>query len=188
MGTLKKILAIDPGQSTGWCVIEGRTKEAPYFNHLGWGTLKGWASYETMLTVYGPKVDVIVIEAFHARPEFLMRLAKSRKWVRMEEPEKVGYAKGVARTLHKVYVEHQPSDLAIGHAILPGTKHTSDTDKHRHQKDALAHAAVYNHRVLGNLYDGQANSIEQEDSTERVSHTPSIRVQASPRAFTNRKR
>lgn len=144
---MKRILAIDPGQSTGWVVIEGRTATKPYFNLVNHGTVKGWTAYEALFK-RASNIDVVVIEVFHARPEFLRRLAASKKWVRLEEPEKVGYAKGWCAAKGKLYVEQRPADMAIGHKLLPGTIHKSDSDPNRHWKDALAHAAVYNHSLI----------------------------------------
>lgn len=139
-----KILAIDPGKTTGWAQIDLESNKK--ITLCPFGTTK-----DTELTELIPQIresGIIVYEAWLTRPKHLQRGAFD--WDPMITPQVIGSLKTLCKVLGKpVPVEQQPSIKPVGYA-LAGMKYEQGK-KGTHWQDALAHAVFYAVKKLGAL-------------------------------------
>ena len=136
-----KLLAIDPGKTTGWAEVE----VIDYKIQLGiFGVTK-----DTTLVDLLPNIkaaDVVIYEAWLTRPKHLQRGAFD--WDPMITPQVIGSLMTLCKTLEKqTVVKQQPSVKPVGYAFA-GMKYVQGKQG-THWQDALAHAVYYAVKNLG---------------------------------------
>lgn len=138
-----KILAIDPGKTTGWANIEVKNNKI----ELGvFGNTKDTTLIELLPNL--TEVDIVIYEAWLTRPKHLQRGAFD--WDPMVAPQVIGSLLTLCKTLEKQeIVKQQPSIKPVGYA-LAGMKYVQGK-KGTHWQDALAHAVYYAVKTLGAL-------------------------------------
>ena len=128
MTTFKKILVLDPGESTGWVLTFGGEV-------LGGTCGKDHKAVMELITRYMP--DIIVFERFNLYPG----MAKSLAWNTFYACEVIGVIKFGAMVHQTPYVEQAPSVKKYAgnlpsnwkkdiQARQPITEHTKDAYKH----------------------------------------------------------
>lgn len=125
-----KLIAFDPGGTTGWCVMEN-TKRMP----LQIGELKNKDFYSGIKKLITPELDLVVVEDFIIRPEY------GTKWRKPDTPNKIGAIRLVCTELGIPEVLQQPSIKPVGYGwaglvYVKGKKGT-------HIEDAIAHGTYY---------------------------------------------
>lgn len=138
-----KILAIDPGKTTGWASIEVDEGKIT----LGiFGVTRDTTLVEIIDEIKA--TDIVIYEAWLTRPKHLERGAFD--WDPMITPQVIGSLLAHCKTLEKEVVEkQQPSVKPVGYA-LAGMKYVKGKQG-THWQDALAHAVFYAVKKLGAL-------------------------------------
>jgi hypothetical protein len=136
-----KILAIDPGKTTGWAEINVEDQVIS----LGiFGNTKDTTLVELIPNI--KEADVVVCEAWLTRPKNLQRGAFD--WDPMITPQVIGSLTTLCKALErKAPVKQQPSIKPVGYAFA-GMKYLAGKQG-THWQDALAHAVYYAVKQLG---------------------------------------
>ena len=125
-----KILALDPGKTTGWAIIYVNDKIV---------TLGSFGETKDMTLVeikeHIESSDVVVYEGFWIRPDKAKH--GSFDWNQMPAPQVIGSLKTLCNLFEKKLVEQQPSQR------IPGYGYLGLSSRKRHYEDALAHAMFY---------------------------------------------
>jgi hypothetical protein len=130
-----KILALDPGKTTGWACITVTDK----IIHLGqFGNCKDMELVE--LVPYIEDADVVVYESFYVRPD--MAMSGKFNWSEMPALKVIGSLMTLCKLHQKsTVVKQQPSQRVPGYAFA-GMNYKQKA-KGKHWQDALAHACFY---------------------------------------------
>ena len=136
-----KILALDPGKTTGWAEITIKDGKI----QLGiWGVTKDTTLVELIPNI--KEADIIVYEAWLTRPKHLQRGAFD--WDPMITPQVIGSLLTLCRALEKKEpVKQQPSIKPVGYGFA-GMKYVAGKQG-THWQDAIAHAVFYAVKKLG---------------------------------------
>jgi len=123
-----RILGIDPGDKTGYCLIERKPLDL-----IDRGVIENEDFNKWLLTWEDLELGIVVCEDWIKRPDF-----ESGRWATMGTAKKVGACGWRAFELGVTYVELQASDKPEGYKAAklpykPGKKGT-------HAEDASAHA------------------------------------------------
>lgn len=129
------IMAIDPGGTTGWCVIETpfNLLAADQFrnsNHI--------ITIEMLLDKYKP--DVVVVESFHLYPW----MAKTFTFQQLPVAELIGKIEYVV-TKRGIVLHKQPASARkiIKRKVLEATGIAKHLRGKQHARDAVMHALAY---------------------------------------------
>lgn len=125
------ILAIDPGETTGYVVAEADGLD--YDIKIS-GQFPNWRSLEELITYWLP--DVIIYEAFYLSPQ----IAKYKTRSTMPTVEVIGVLKYLAwkHTIGRLLVAQPPSSIEL--VSLP--RHLAGVSG-PHARDALKHLIAY---------------------------------------------
>lgn len=138
-----KVLAIDPGKSTGWAeiFIEDKVIKLGMF-----GVCKDTTLVELIPNI--KEADHLVYEAWLTRPKHLQRGAFD--WDPMITPQVIGSFLTLCKALEKPEpAKQQPSIKPVGYAFA-GMKYQQGKQG-THWQDAMAHAVFYAVKKLGAL-------------------------------------
>lgn len=143
--THRRILSLDPGESTGWVYFE--VDDAPNSNdppYMTGGTAgKNHLEVAELFSIYNP--NEVVIESFHLYPG----LAKSLSWNSFYPCEVIGVCKYLCMQKDIQWVEQAPSIKKFAGALndlwITFQKRVKTTE---HTKDAYLHLQYYlrNHK------------------------------------------
>ena len=122
-----KILAFDPGETTGWAAVD--------YIHATWGEFKELTRIITLINECSP--DVVVVESFRLYPW----MAKTLSWNSFRAVEMIGAIKLVCE-LQDIKVEMQSA------AMMKFPKHiiAKPAKMSKHAYDAYCHAEIYRRR------------------------------------------
>jgi hypothetical protein len=144
-----RILAVDPGESNGWCLLD--LNEDRTVHLVTFGTEKKLVFYrklrEWMQTDY--ELDAVIAEDFKVRP--INAKTGSFDWNRMPAPQVLGVLEFFAQSMTIPFVLQQPSIKPVGYGFL-GKPYVKGA-KNAHHLDALAHGMYYlvtKHRAIPN--------------------------------------
>jgi hypothetical protein len=133
-----RILAVDPGESNGWCILELQPDKR--IKLINYGTDKKMDFYSRLSNLtQSIDYDVIVAEDFKVRPGYAKQGAFD--WNRMPAPQVLGVLEFLS-VVHKIpFVLQQPSLKPPGYGFL-GKPYVKGA-KNAHHWDALAHGMFY---------------------------------------------
>jgi hypothetical protein len=125
---LMRILGIDPGDRTGYCLIERKPLDL-----IDRGIIQKEDFNKWLLSWADMNLGIVVCEDWIKRPDF-----EEGRWAKMDTPEKVGACGWRAFELGVTFVKLQPSLKPEGYkaAKLPYRKGKHGKD----DEDAAAHA------------------------------------------------
>ena len=131
----KKILAFDPGATTGWVMIQ--LKDRKIVDH---GTfLLEDVDYTTHLFARIKSKTIIIIERFRVRPG-----AGATAWSSEPSIQVIGVIKKCAKILNCTIVMQEPAQgKRMTNDILRDAGYDLDKVKNHHIRDALRHAVVW---------------------------------------------
>lgn len=130
-----KILAIDPGKTTGWANIS--VDAAKHISLGEFGNSKDMTLVE--ISSHIQAADVIVYESFYVRPD--MAMSGKFNWQEMPALKVIGSLMTLCKLYQKSTVKQQPSQRVPGYAFA-GLNYKQKA-KGKHWQDALAHACFY---------------------------------------------
>lgn len=132
---MKAILALDPGESTGWCC---RNKDG-----LVYGGTCGKSHVEVADLIMSCRPDIVVLERFNLYPQ----MAKSLAWNSFYPCEVIGVIKYTCAMCQIPYVEQAPSIKKYAGGFKEDWQHLKDISPKgkvtEHTKDAYLHYRYY---------------------------------------------
>lgn len=130
--SLPKVLAFDPGETTGWCVFEeGELKD--------FGQLTDTPVVEALIRLHKP--DVIVCEDYRV---YAWR-TNDHSWADLKTPKLIGAIDYLASSLD-IKIVYQMAGMAKGFckdSKLKEWKFWEQTRQLKHSRDAIRHACYY---------------------------------------------
>ncbi len=135
-----RILGIDPGETTGWGLLEGSRV-------LRVGEVKLPRIGEFLRDF--EEVDVYVVEDYVQRPDYLMKGKRNNLWIPQHTAKIIGRVQQTAFLQGKPCILQQPSCKPAGYGFA-GVKYVKGK-KGTHMQDAVAHASFYWMTVGRNL-------------------------------------
>lgn len=130
------ILAIDPGETNGWAVLDGFGKPLGF----GQGNMEQLYNFcKHFERVYGSEPGTVVIESYRVLPT--ARSLKANVGTKLRTVEAIGIIKGFCLEWNCTVVEQEPGIKPIGYkwaGLKPPKNH-----KYSHQTDALVHGYYY---------------------------------------------
>lgn len=130
--TIPSILALDPGESTGWCFLSKN-------NQMKAGTARKRHAAVAGL-IYDLRPDIVIYESFSLYPS----MAKSLAWNSFYPCEVIGVIRYVAESLQCEIVKQAPSVKKYA-GPLPSCYNPEK--KTEHSKDACQHLCYYLRQV-----------------------------------------
>ncbi len=148
------ILGIDPGKTTGACLIkpdfETKKWEMLIADNIRYGDFHKWlAAWNEMDSPW--QVGAVALENFILRPAAKQgvkynRIPWEQMWLRLETSELIGAVKFRCSQLKIPCVMQEPSIKPVGYK-LAGLEYVKGEHKlHTHMKDSTAHAVYLMHR------------------------------------------
>ena len=152
-----KILALDPGKTTGWATITVHDK------HISLGQFGNSTDMELVsLSQQIQDADVIVYESFYVRPD--MAMSGKFNWQEMPALKVIGSLMTLCKLYQKsTVVKQQPSQRVPGYAFAG--LHYKQKAKGKHWQDALAHACFYAVKSLHAFPVGASVSASENEKT-----------------------
>lgn len=147
---IKKVIAFDPGEVTGWAMGLLDTEARPptllitAFGHDPWKKVS--LEYDRMMRGEAP-ADVVVYESWRLRPDKAKELVGSD----MQPSQGIGIIKLGAWVSKAQLITSEPKYKTVIDAMMGGTEYLPERDGVEHERDAVRHlcwAAVTQFKVL----------------------------------------
>lgn len=130
------ILAVDPGETSGWAVLDG------FGNTLGFGQGNERALHTFLSSfedTYGAEPSTVIIESYKVLPT--AKSLKANVGSKLITSQVIGMVRGFCLGWNCTVIMQNPQDKNIGYkwmGLKPPSNHAES-----HQTDALAHGYYY---------------------------------------------